>query len=464
MNGTRLLSAEIRYEQDVVLVHQRARQLAALLGFDAQDQARIATSVSEIARNAFAYAGGGRVWFAVTGTAYVVCIADSGPGIADLDAILEGRYQSTTGMGLGITGARRLMDEFEITSGADGTTVTLRMELPPPSRMLTASRLAELGRQLVAAAPHDPLGELQARNHELLRALEELRLRQHEVERLNGELAETNRGVLALYAELDDRALQLGRASELKSSFLSSISHELRTPLNAIHNLTRLLLDRMDGDLTEGQEHQVRLIREAAASLTDIVNDLLDLARIEAGKTVLRLSEFSIAEMLGTLRGMLRPLIVTDAVTLTVDHVDPDLMMTSDEGKVSQVLRNLVSNAVKFTSQGEIRVTVELDPSEDAVVFAVADTGIGIAPEDLGRIFEEYAQVESPLQRRSTGSGLGLPLSRKLAVLLGGSLTARSRPGQGSTFTLRLPRVHPTQAEADGPGAEAGVGAGGGHG
>ena len=125
MTGTRLLSAEIRYEQDVVLVHQRARQLAALLGFDAQDQARIATSVSEIARNAFAYAGGGRASFAVTGTAYVVCIADSGPGIGDLDAILEGRYQSTTGMGLGIIGARRLMDEFDLwTEVGRGTVVT----------------------------------------------------------------------------------------------------------------------------------------------------------------------------------------------------------------------------------------------------------------------------------------------------------------------------------------------------
>jgi signal transduction histidine kinase len=461
MMETRLLCAEIRYEPDVVLVRQRARQLAGLLRFDAQDQARIATSVSEIARNAFAYAGGGLVSFGVTGSAYVITIADRGPGIPDLEAILEGRYQSTTGMGLGIVGARRLMHGFEITSGADGTTVTLRMDLPPASRGLSGPQLAALGHQLAAVTPHDPLGELQARNQELLRALEELRLRQHEVERLNGELAETNRGVLALYAELDDRALQLGRASELKSSFLSSISHELRTPLNAIHNLTRLLLDRMDGELTAGQEHQVRLIRDAAASLTDIVNDLLDLARIEAGKTVLRLSEFSVAEMLGTLRGMLRPLIAGDAVALTVEQADPGLMMASDEGKVSQVLRNLVSNAVKFTPQGEIRLTVEVDRSDDSVVFSVSDTGIGIAPADLDRIFEEYAQVDSPLQRHATGTGLGLPLSRKLASLLGGSLTAASTPGQGSTFTLRLPRVHqpPTQASGRDAPIEAGAGA-----
>ena len=134
------------------------------------------------------------------------------------------------------------------------------------------------------------------------------------------------------------------------------------------------------------------------------------------------------------------------------------------EEELGTLLLHRTGRGVILTPQGEIRLTVELDPSEDGIVFAVADTGIGIAPEDLDRIFEEYAQVESPLQRRSTGTGLGLPLSRKLAVLLGGSLTARSRPGQGSTFTLRLPRVHPTQAEADGPGAETGMGAGGGHG
>jgi len=443
MTEARLLLAEIRYEPDVVLVHQRARQLAALLGFEAQDQARIATSVSEIARNAFVYAGGGRASFGVTsdGLAYVVRVSDEGPGIADLDAVLEGRYRSTTGMGLGIVGARRLMDRFAITSGTEGTTVTLWKDLPPATRGLSRSGVAEIGRRLLEGAPHDPLGELQSRNHELLRALEELRLRQHEVERLNLELAETNRGVLALYAELDDRALQLGRASELKSNFLSGISHELRTPLNAIHNLTRLLLDRMDGDLSAGQEHQVRLIQKAASALTEMVNDLLDLARIEAGKTVLRLTEFPVVELLGALRGMLRPLIASDAVALMMDLPDPGWIMRSDEGKVSQVLRNLVSNAVKFTPSGEIRVGAVLDASSDSVEFTVSDTGIGIAPDDLERIFEEYAQVENYLQRRATGTGLGLPLSRKLASLLGGSLTATSQPGRGSTFTLHLPRV-----------------------
>lgn len=446
MSETLIHCADLRHEEDVVLVRQQARHLAMLLGFDAQDQTRIATAISEIMRNAFDYAGGGRVVFAIADhSLFVVRVADEGPGISQLDAVLDGRYQSRTGMGLGIVGARRLMDHFYIMSGPGGTTVTLQKELPLASRSLGTERLQELSRQVRAAAPRDPLGELQSRNHELLQALEELRIRQHEVERLNGELAETNRGVLALYAELDDRALQLGRASELKSNFLSSISHELRTPLNAIHNVTRLLLDRMDGELTAAQEHQVRLIRNAAATLTDMVNDLLDLARIEAGKTVLRLSEFTVADLLGALRGMLRPLISGEAVALTVDQSGA-WIMRSDEGKVSQILRNLVSNAVKFTPRGEIRLNAELDATDDEMVFSVADTGIGIGPADLERIFEEYAQVQNELQPRSGGTGLGLPLSRKLATLLGGTLTARSEPGRGSTFTLRIPRVYTVPA------------------
>jgi signal transduction histidine kinase len=452
-HDTLLLRADIRHEQDVVLIRQRARHIAMLLGFDSQDQTRIATGVSEIARNAFEYAGGGRVGFLVTGgehPAYLIRLADDGPGIPNLDAILEGRYESPTGMGLGLLGARRLLDLFDIHTGAgSGTIVTLGKRIPPDAPPLTEARHAEITRQLLAAAPHDPVAELQSRNHELLRALDELRARQDEIERLNGELAETNRGVLALYSELDDRAVQLSHVSELKSRFLSGISHELRTPLNAIHNLTRLLLDRLDGDLTGEQERQVRMIRSAATTLTEMVNDLLDLARIEAGKSVLRLSEFSVTELLATIRGMLRPLITSDAVTLAVDAVDPTWRLYSDEGRVAQILRNLVSNAVKFTERGEIGITVAYDAEEDRFVFAVRDTGIGIAPEHMETIFEEYAQVDSLLQRRATGTGLGLPLSRKLASLLGGTLTAVSVVGQGSTFLLAVPRVCPDAVDTE---------------
>jgi signal transduction histidine kinase len=455
-----LFRADIRREQDVVLVHQRARKLAGLLGFDPQDQTRIATSVSEIARNAFEYAGGGRAALLVDRgrePACLVRISDEGPGIPHLAEVLDGRHWSATGMGLGISGARRLSERFEIGPGKKrGTVVTLGRRIPPAAvPALTDERLAEIARMLGDVGEHDQMEELQARNHELLRTLDDLKARQDEVERLNSELAETNRGVLALYAELDDRALQLARASELKSSFLSSISHELRTPLNAILNVTRLLIDRYDGDLSEEQERQVHMIRNAATSLTEMVNDLLDLARIEAGKAVLRPAPVQVNDLLGSVRGMLRPLLTSNAIALVLDPPEASLRMHSDEAKLAQVLRNLVANAVKFTEAGEIRIAARHHPADDTVVFTVADTGIGIAPEDLERIFEEYTQVDSPLQRRLPGTGLGLPLSRKLARMLGGSLTVESEPGRGSTFTLRVARVLPDVLadEGGGPGA-----------
>jgi signal transduction histidine kinase len=441
---TLLFRADIRYEPDVVLVRQRARQLAGLLGFDNQEQTRLATAVSEIARNAFEYAGGGRAAFLLTTEKHPqlqIRISDDGLGIVNLDSILEGWYVSPSGMGVGILGAKRLVDYFDIRTGpTGGTTVTLGKAIPATTLPLTAGRISDVTRSLLASTPRDPLSELQSQNHELLRALDEIRARQAEVERLNSELEETNRGVLALYAELDDRALQLGRASELKSNFLSNISHELRTPLNAIHNLTNILLQRLDGGLTAEQERQVTMVRSAATSLSEMVNDLLDLARIEAGKTVVRVGEFSVVELLGTLRGMLRPLIAGETVSLIIDPPAVEVFMNSDDGKVAQILRNLVSNSIKFTEGGEIRVMTQYVTEGDLVEFSVTDTGIGIAPGDLERIFEDFSQIEHSLQRKTLGSGLGLPLSRRLAVLLGGTLTAASEPGRGSTFTLRVPR------------------------
>ncbi|HEU4699310.1 MAG TPA: ATP-binding protein [Gemmatimonadales bacterium] len=441
-----LLTAEIRYEHDVVLVRQRSRQIGALLGLDLHEQSRFATAVSEVARNAYQYAGRGRAEFLLAAAppagappALLVRVTDPGPGIAHLDEILEGRYVSPTGMGLGLLGARRLSDTFAIETGAGaGTTVTVGKLLPPRALPLTIDRLAELTQALARGVPRDPASELQQQNQELLRTLAEVEARQAEVERLNRELEETNRGVLALYAELDEKALELGRASELKSRFLSNMSHELRTPLNSIINISRLLLDHLDGPLTPEQEKQVSLIRGSAVGLIEMVNDLLDLARIEAGRTLLRPGPFDVHELLGTLRGVFRPLVSGEHVTLAFEAVGEFPPLWSDEARIAQILRNLVANAIKFTVEGEIRVTARIDAA-GRLEFVVADTGIGIPAADQERIFEEYEQVEHPLQVRARGSGLGLSLSRKLARLLGGELALESEPGRGSTFRLVLP-------------------------
>ena len=442
-----MLSIAVRYEQDVVAARQRARQVAALLGFDAQQQTRLATAVSEIARNAFQYAGGGQVQFSLDGETapqiLLIRISDHGPGIRELIRILDGNYSSKSGMGLGIIGARRLMDRFEIQSEPSrGSTVWMRKLLPRHIAAISAAELASLTAKMKNREPQNLLEEVRQQNAELIRTLEELRERQEDLARLNRELEDTNRGVVALYAELDERADHLRRADEVKTRFLSNMTHEFRTPLNSIQALTRLLLDRVDGELTTEQERQVHFIRKAAESLSELVNDLLDLAKVAAGKVVVRPSEFEVADLFGALRGMLRALLLNTSVNLVFEEPVDVPPLETDEAKVSQILRNFISNALKFTERGEVRVSARLEPDGTGVVFSVADTGIGIAPEDHAVIFQEFAQVENPLQRKVRGTGLGLPLSKKFAELLGGSISVESAPGVGSTFSICIPLVY----------------------
>lgn len=441
-----IITVAIAYEQDVVLARQRTRQLAESLGFDSQQQTRLATAVSEIARNAYQYAGGGRVQFDLESETapqvLVIRVSDSGPGIRNLKEILENRYTSPTGMGAGIVGARRLMDRFEIQSEyGRGTSVWMRKLLPRHVRTMRAADLEQLAAKL-DSHPQDLLEELRRQNTELLGTLEELRDRQEQLARLNRELEDTNRGVVALYAELDERADHLRRADEIKTRFLSNMTHEFRTPLNSILALSRLLLDRLDGDLTAEQEKQVHYIRKAAESLSDLVNDLLDLAKVAAGKIVIRAAEFEVKDLFGALRGMLRPLLLDTSVNLIFEDPENLPPLSTDEAKVSQILRNFISNALKFTERGEVRVSARLTPEGDDVIFSVSDTGIGIAEEDTAAIFEEFSQIESPLQRNNKGTGLGLPLSRKLAELLGGEVAVESTLGVGSTFSARIPAVY----------------------
>ena len=449
-----LFTVAIRYEHDVVLARQRARHIAALLGFNGEEQTRVATAVSELARNAFQYAQGGKVEFFIEGRTppqlFRVKVTDSGSGISNLQEILDGRYHSKTGMGLGIMGARRLVDQFfiESTPGA-GTTVWLTKLFPRGAPAVQPGSLAGLLDRLAQARPENPFEEMQRQNQELLRALAELEQRQEELSQLNRELEDTNRGVVALYAELDEKADHLRRADELKSRFLSNMSHEFRTPLNSIQALCRILLDRTDGPLTAEQVTQLTYVQKSADDLFELVNDLLDIAKIEAGKVVIRPAEFDVATLFSALRGMLRPLLLNSDVQLIIEEPSGMPTMQTDEGKVSQILRNFLSNALKFTSKGEVRLTAAFSQEDDTVSFSVADTGIGIAAEDHERIFQEFIQLDNPIQRRVKGTGLGLPLSKKLAELMGGTISVQSQPGMGSIFSVRIPRIYREQGMHD---------------
>ena len=444
----RILNVSIGTELDVVAARQRAREIAVLCGFSQHEQVRIATSVSELARNVYNYARAGKVVFSIEDDgvlqALQISICDQGPGIGNLDVILSGRYQSQTGMGLGIIGAQRLMDHFNIcTAPGAGTEITMRKRLAADFPRISARHVGEMSARLSASAPDGMLGEVQRQNQELLSTLAELKERQEQLMMLTGELEETNRGMVALYAELDDKAEQMRHANQMKTRFLSNMSHEFRTPLSSIRALAKLLLSRIDGELSVEQERQVGFILKGTIALSDMVDDLLDLAKIEAGKVDVHPEQFDLGELFGSLRAMLRPLLSNSELALNFAEPPAGTVLFSDQGKLSQILRNFISNAIKFTEAGQVTVSAELEPA--MVHIAVSDTGLGIDAANLELIFEEFNQVENHLQARSKGTGLGLPLCRKLAALLGGTVTARSTPGAGSTFTVSLPLQYQVQ-------------------
>lgn len=261
---------------------------------------------------------------------------------------------------------------------------------------------------------------------------------QSELVALRSELEETNRGVLALYAELDSQADHLRQATELKSRFLAYMSHEFRTPIGAIQSIARILQDRVDGPLTEEQAKQVGFIQSTSAEFAEMVNDLLDLAKLEAGRIEVSPAWFEMVDLFSALRGMFKPIAVNPDVTLIFEEPIDVPKLFSDDRKVAQILRNFISNALKFTLRGEIRVSAKR-VSEESVQFAVCDTGIGIAPEFHHAIFQDYTQIDSPIQKRLRGTGLGLSLSKRLAQLLGGDVSVESESQKGSTFYVTIP-------------------------
>ena len=442
----RIMTIHIQRQLDVVAARQRARQIAVLCGFGMQDQVRIATSVSEVARTVYTHAGSGKVHFSIDGSTapqvLTVEIHNGGQSTEDIDRSLAGEDKPAGGSEIGVIAAKRLMDRFEIRSTPEkGAVILLQKLFYQDAPVVTAARCNQFCSQIAATPAEDTMAEVVQQNQELLGTLAELKARQEELIQLTRELEDTNRGVVALYAELDEKADHLRRADEMKSRFLSNMSHEFRTPLSSIRALSKILLDRVDGELGEEQETQVRLILQSALGLTDLVNDLLDIAKIEAGKVEIHPADFDVSELFSALRGMLRPLLVGDSVSLNFIEPEESLVLFTDEAKLSQILRNFISNALKFTEAGEINVRFSV-LKDGHVQFSVEDSGVGIAAEHLSLIFEEFGQVEHRLQRNVRGTGLGLPLCRNLALLLDGEVSVESEVGRGSIFSVKLPQVY----------------------
>ena len=282
-------------------------------------------------------------------------------------------------------------------------------------------------------------------NRQIFKQKREIEAQKGQLEKTLAELTDSNRGVESLHLELQEKAEVLQRTAEVRGRVVANVSHEFRTPLHTILGLSRLLIEGSDGHLNPEQRKQVQFIRTSAEELKTMVDDLLDLSSAEAGKTLMRPEQFRAQDFLSGLRGTLRPLARNADVELRFVEPPEDLVLETDQSKLSQVLRNLVSNALKFTDRGHVEVSMRA--AGDDVVFTVEDTGVGIARENFERIFEEFGQVPNRLQAQVKGSGLGLTLSRRLAELLGGTLEVDSTLDEGSTFTLRLPREHPEVRE-----------------
>lgn len=261
------------------------------------------------------------------------------------------------------------------------------------------------------------------------------RRREEEIERLNAELEQR---VEARTAELSEANRRLREATLAKSQFLANMSHELRTPLNAIIGFTAILREGLAGPVNDEQNGQLGMVYEAGTHLLELINEVLDLAKIEAGRMSVELDRHRLADIAHSAAETLRPLAEEKGLEL-IDSVEVDAEMTTDVHKVTQVLLNLLGNAIKFTEAGS--VSLSAGAVGGTAVFTVSDTGPGILPEEIDRIFEEFYQSDRSGGAGVQGTGLGLSVSLRLAQMLGGTLTAQSVPGEGSSFTLSLPLV-----------------------
>jgi HAMP domain-containing protein/signal transduction histidine kinase len=308
-------------------------------------------------------------------------------------------------------------------------------------------------------------GELQSRQQELQKTNQELEDKARLLAEQNEEVERKNREVELAKQELEEKASQLALTSKYKSEFLANMSHELRTPLNAIIGFTGTLLMNLAGPLTQEQANQLRTVQSSARHLLSLINDLLDLAKIESGKVEVHCEQVDCNSLIDEVAAAMRPLASDKGLDLHVRAPDCPVFITTDRRALNQILLNLANNAIKFTEQGAVTLDLAdvaagmrpafgngdgLSGSGRWIQIAVHDTGIGIRPEDQKKLFHAFSQVESSSMRRYEGSGLGLHLSQKLANMLGAQITFESEPGKGSTFIVKLPDRSQAAAEGDG--------------
>lgn len=388
----------------------------------------------------------------------------------------------TIGSGFGRGNPRHLVIAPAVTD--DATNAVIELGFIHPLDKLSLTLLVEVADQIGVAVKsalyrenlQELLEETQRQSEELQAQSEELRVSNEELEEQSRALKESQSRLEQQQAELEQtnsqleeqtqmlevqrndlalaqvtvqaKADELERSSRYKSDFLANMSHELRTPLNSLLILSKLLSDNTDDNLTAEQVNYARTIQSSGNDLLVLINDILDLSKIEAGHMEIHPEPMPLSRLAGDLARVFDPIASQKGLTLTTKLEDscPELMET-DRQRLEQILRNLLSNALKFTEKGKVDLTVSRN-ADGQVAFVVRDTGIGISEEHQRAVFEAFHQADGTISRRYGGTGLGLSISRELARLLGGAIHLKSTPGQGSTFTLLLPEIYQGQSPA----------------
>ena len=435
-----ILTIAVACEMDVIASRQRARQIAAHCGFGPHDQARIATVVSELARNVFSYAGEGRVGFSLAGAAgrqtLVVTVEDEGPGIDGLALLLAGEERAQRPGGSGLLAARRFMDECDIDTGRHGTRIVLAKMLPAGAGAISAADVAQAVTG-VSLPSNVALSEANQQNRELTDALAALQERQDELLAVSQRLAQTNAQVEELNRLLNEQAASLMSADRQKNEFLSMLSHELRGPLSAAA-MAAYMLKKNPGVTTQTASLS-DLINRQVSHMNRLVEDLLDVSRISRGMISIVMAEVDLRDVVSAAIEQVMP--ATERKGQRVEVLLPagPCLVEGDAIRLVQVVGNLLGNATRYTGAGG-HITLALEAQGGAALLRVADNGQGIAAELLPHLFDLYVQAEASSERQHGGLGLGLALVKSLVELHGGTVAASSPGlGLGSSFDIRLP-------------------------
>lgn len=440
ITSIRLGDVYVRREGDIVKVRERVRRLAREIGFDSTTQIKITTAVSEVTRNIYEYAKSGAISLSLAERGLdfglLVTARDDGPGIdeATLRSIMRGAYQSSSGLGVGLSGTRKLMDEFDIqTKPNEGTRVTLVKWMPRGLADDVKNRVEELRGHLGEDVEDSMVEELQRQNRDFVKILGELEDKREQLETLNRQLNATNQ-------ELNEANSKLRELAEMKEEFLALTTHDLRSPLTVISGVISFFTSGRLGELSPEQKNMVTMMERNTQNLIELVNDLLDASKLESGTMRLDIAALDLREVMDELREtMLLPLAREKEIELIETFPENLPAIEADRAKLRRILLNLLSNALKFTGKGgRVEVRAELQEQDGRVRISVSDTGIGIAAEDVDRLFDKYEQTRNRATRGEKGTGLGLYITKQLVELHGSEINVKSEPGKGSTFSFTL--------------------------